>query len=71
MMRITQRIAERNRDYYDKKPVTIVCLGDSVTHGCFDVFVNRSGRWTRSAILPRAIPCFCRRPFCGCSPFRR
>ena len=43
MMRITQRIAERNKDYYGKKPVTIVCLGDSVTHGCFEVFMNRFG----------------------------
>ena len=43
MMRITQRIAERNKDYYGKKPVTIVCLGDSVTHGCFEVFINRFG----------------------------
>ena len=44
MMRITQRIADRNRDCYGKDPVTIVCLGDSVTHGCFEVFLNRFGQ---------------------------
>ena len=69
MMRITQRIAERNKDYYDKKPVTIVCLGDSVTHGCFDVFVNRFGQVDTVCDTPAGYPMLLQKALLRLFPF--
>lgn len=43
MMRITGIIAARAADPYANPPARIVCLGDSVTHGCFEVYINRNG----------------------------
>ena len=37
-MRIAQRIADRNRDPRGSRPVTMAFLGDSVTHGCFEIY---------------------------------
>lgn len=37
-MRIAELLAARNADPFQHRPVTIACLGDSVTHGCFEVF---------------------------------
>lgn len=42
-MRILERLAQRNRDARACAPQIICCLGDSVTHGCFDVYLNESG----------------------------
>ena len=42
-MRILEGLAQRNRDARSCAPQIICCLGDSVTHGCFDVFLNESG----------------------------
>jgi len=36
-MRITERLAERSRDTRGNRPVLIACLGDSVTHGWFEL----------------------------------
>lgn len=69
MMRITQRIAERNKDYYGKKPVTIVCLGDSVTHGCFDVFVNRFGQVDTVCDTPAGYPMLLQKALLRLFPF--
>lgn len=44
MMKTLQKIAARNRDAWNQPAVTIACLGDSVTHGCFEVFMNRFGQ---------------------------
>lgn len=41
MMRIAQRIADKCRDPRGHRPVTLAFLGDSVTHGCFEIY--RSG----------------------------
>lgn len=43
-MRITDKLANRNAKPFGAAPVTIVCLGDSVTHGCFDSKLDRHGR---------------------------
>lgn len=39
-MRILERIAERNEDPGGQPPVLIAFLGDSVTHGCFELRLN-------------------------------
>lgn len=44
MMETLEKIAVRNRDAWNQPVVTIACLGDSVTHGCFEVFMNRFGQ---------------------------
>ena len=38
-MKIVRRLAARNESVRSERPVVIACLGDSVTHGCFDLFV--------------------------------
>jgi len=43
-MRITDKLANRNAEPFGAAPATIVCLGDSVTHGCFDSKLDRHGR---------------------------
>lgn len=40
-MRITELLRARGQDALNHRPVTICCLGDSVTHGCFDVVRTR------------------------------
>ncbi len=40
-MKIAQRIADKCRDPWGHRPVTLAFLGDSVTHGCFEIY--RSG----------------------------
>lgn len=42
-MKITQKLLARMQNPWDNDPVVIVCLGDSVTHGCFEVFWNEQG----------------------------
>ena len=37
-MKIIEKLAEKEHDMYGKAPVTIAFLGDSVTHGCFEVY---------------------------------
>lgn len=44
MMKITSLIAARDRDAFAARPARIVCLGDSVTHGCFEVFMNKDNK---------------------------
>lgn len=43
-MKITQLIAARHADAYGSRSPRIVCLGDSVTHGCFEVYIDRNGK---------------------------
>lgn len=42
-MKILEKLAARTENAYDSSPALIAFLGDSVTHGCFDVFMNRHG----------------------------
>lgn len=39
-MRIAQRIAEKSVKQFENRSVTMVFLGDSVTHGCFELYQN-------------------------------
>lgn len=43
-MRITEILSARHANAQENPPARIVCLGDSVTHGCFEVFINRFGQ---------------------------
>ena len=43
-MKIIDKIAEKQNNRYDTDSVTIVCLGDSVTEGCFECYINEGGR---------------------------
>lgn len=43
-MRILEKLAARNAETPDRAAALIACLGDSVTHGCFEVFKNRFGK---------------------------
>ena len=42
-MRFVRRLAARHADTRSERPVVIACLGDSVTHGVFDLFVEPTG----------------------------
>lgn len=42
-MKIMEKLAARNSDYFSNRPVTIACLGDSVTHGCFEIYPDGKG----------------------------
>ena len=37
-MRITELIKKKTLNRFGEKPVTVAFLGDSVTHGCFEVY---------------------------------
>lgn len=43
-MKIIEKLASRDRDPFNNEPVVIACLGDSVTHGCFDFVYNTDGK---------------------------
>lgn len=43
-MKVTQLISARNTDANGNRSPRIVCLGDSVTHGCFEVYIDKNGR---------------------------
>lgn len=45
-MKISERLNLRNRAPGANRPVLIVCLGDSVTHGCFELEEQCAGRPT-------------------------
>ncbi len=45
MMKTTEKIAERCRAARACRPAVIVCLGDSVTHGCFELIDLPDGRF--------------------------
>ncbi len=42
-MKIIDKIAKKNMDFYHEKPATIVFFGDSVTHGCFECYFEENG----------------------------
>ena len=43
-MKILDKLKARNCDPFDNAPITIVCVGDSVTHGCFESWLNQYGK---------------------------
>ena len=42
-MRIIEKMAEKSKDNFEKRGVTIAFLGDSVTQGCFELYINENG----------------------------
>ncbi|HEX2948444.1 MAG TPA: SGNH/GDSL hydrolase family protein [Armatimonadota bacterium] len=42
-MRLFHALIEKNNDFASRNPVTLVALGDSVTHGCFETFRTHDG----------------------------
>lgn len=42
-MKITEKLAARQNDLYGSAPVTVAFLGDSVTQGCFECYINEKG----------------------------
>ncbi len=43
MMEFVKRLSTRNADVRSERPVLIACIGDSVTHGCFELIVDKNG----------------------------
>ena len=43
MMKCIERLARRNENARGERPVLVVCLGDSVTHGSFELIVGENG----------------------------
>lgn len=42
-MRILEKLRARTADAGKVSPALIACIGDSVTHGCFEVFIDHRG----------------------------
>ncbi len=42
-MEIIKKLSEKSKDIYENSPVTMAFLGDSVTQGCFDVYIKSCG----------------------------
>ena len=42
-MEIVKKIIEKAKDNKNKAPVTIAFLGDSVTQGCFECYIDETG----------------------------
>lgn len=43
-MKIMESIRKREANPFGSKTITIACIGDSVTHGCFEMFVDITGK---------------------------
>ncbi len=43
MMKFVGRLARRNENARAERPVLMACIGDSVTHGCFELIVGQNG----------------------------
>ena len=43
-MKLIQTLSARNRAFFEHRPAVIACIGDSVTHGCFEVFLNEQNK---------------------------
>ena len=72
-MKFVRRLAARNESVRSERPVVIACLGDSVTHGCFELVDLPDGRFETTyrphegyparlqrrlnALYPAAAPC--------------
>ncbi len=42
-MEIIKKLSEKSKNIYENSPVTMAFLGDSVTQGCFDVYIKSCG----------------------------
>jgi len=43
-MKIIEKIRAKNENNFGAPPATLVFLGDSVTHGCFECYTNENGK---------------------------
>lgn len=43
MMKTMEKLRARNENIFHSPDVLIACLGDSVTHGCFETYPNHTG----------------------------
>ncbi len=43
MMKFVGRLSRRNGNARSERPVLMACIGDSVTHGCFELIVDANG----------------------------
>lgn len=41
-MKFAELLAAKNRDFATERPVTVVFLGDSVTQGCYECYINEN-----------------------------
>ncbi|MEE1200403.1 MAG: hypothetical protein U0L09_07110 [Christensenellales bacterium] len=70
-MRILERIAERNEDPGGQPPVLIAFLGDSVTHGCFELRLNGRGEADTVTEPGQGYPSRLKSVWMKCIPWRR
>ena len=45
MMQILNMLSSRNELHGSSRPLSIACLGDSITHGCFETYIRGDGSW--------------------------
>ena len=73
MRKTLEKISARNKDAWNQPVASVACLGDSVTHGCFEMTTLPDGRWETTfrphegyaarlqkklnALYPAAAPC--------------
>ncbi len=68
-MKIMEKLAARNKDFFGTRPVTIACLGDSVTHGCFEIYINSKGNIDTFCRAEEAYPELLKRELANLFPF--
>ncbi|MBQ5770033.1 MAG: SGNH/GDSL hydrolase family protein [Clostridia bacterium] len=68
-MKIMEKLAARNKNFFGNRPVTIACLGDSVTHGCFEIFINANGNIDTVCRADEAYPELLKRELANLFPF--
>lgn len=55
-MKLLKVLNARNRAFFDHRPAVIACIGDSVTHGCFEVFLNEENKVDTACRASEAYP---------------
>ncbi len=68
-MKIMEKLAARSKDYFGTRPVTIACLGDSVTHGCFEIYKTAQGHIATYCRAEEAYPAQLQRELANLFPF--
>ena len=68
-MNILKKFSERNKDFRATRPVVIACFGDSVTHGCFEIYRNDNGSMGVACRAGKAYPSLLAEKLGACYPF--
>ena len=55
-MNVMERLRNRHNSFRSERPVVLGFLGDSVTHGCFEVFINEAGKVDTACEASSAYP---------------